>query len=238
MGLLSSRDGEKGDDEDFSLAFRIAAKIQNWWNENQAANFGFNVVLYRESLSDSCKIGAKLFGGPYFAKPPGPFKRAAAFTVIGRLYPFFQFEGVSMTNRERNAWLARLMVLGIPLLLGSTSATLNGEKRRLENWQGFPSAHYKLEFLAWLRWLDGCENIQSFLPPSEWERLKEQRSARMVMATALMLEACYYSGTGGGASSDPSANPSAGFEIKGQIQACMENLSDELVYDLIYDYSE
>lgn len=230
MGLLTS----ENEDQDYQFAFRTARCVQNWWNENQSKIYGFRLGLYAGSLRDCCKIGSGLFDGPYFARPPGPFKRTSAFVIIGRLNPFFGFHPlakpkehtvslVPSSEGEKQAWLARIMTLMIPAILSGTRANIGGNHILLSEWVGFPSPHFKLEFLAWLRWLDRCESYRDVLGNKEWEKFYERRLARMVMATSLMIEACYYA-----------SNPAEG-TICGNTASCMESLGDDHELDLIYD---
>lgn len=229
MGLLSSEAG----DSDFEQAFQVAASIQEFWNTKQAPSWGFNLTIFKASIRECCEAGGRLFSGQYFANPPGPFKRAAAFLVIGRLMPFFGFEPINgnkelvpQTSRECHAWLARMMALSIPAVLGSTRAQLGGEWLTLSEWGGFPSSHFKLEFLAWIRWLDSFEHFKKYFPSnSEWDQLHEQRLARMVMATSLMIEGCYYC----------SGSTASESKIRGNTATCFERLEDEHEIDLIYD---
>lgn len=225
MGLLTSDCKER----DFQFAYRTARSVQTWWNERQSKVYGFQLQLFKASLQECCDIGSKLFDGTYFANPPGPFKRASAFVVIGRLHPFFGFHPLSHTQgllptskAEEEAWCARMMTLMIPAILCGTRATIGGKDVLLSDWSGFPSPHFKLEFLAWLRWLDRCENYRETLG-KEWDGFYEKRLARMVMATSLMIEACYY------------ASDQKPESICGNAASCMESLGDDHQIDLIYD---
>ena len=224
MGLLSSDSGEK----DLSAAEFAATGIQGWWNGKQSPVYGFKLALYRKSLQNCCDIGARLFGSNYFANPPGPFKRAAAFIVIGRLFPFFQFvpmvNGPPMDKRERHAWLSRMMALAIPSVLERTRSEIGGKWIALNKWNGFPSLHYKLEFLAWFRWLDGFEQYKAQFAAHDWDAFCQKRLARMVMATSLMIESCYYNT----ASTIP-------HDLCGNTSACFNHLEEEHELDLIYD---
>jgi len=75
-------------------------------------------------LKDCCDIGADLFDQEphYFSPPsPGPFKRAAAFLVIGCIvHPFIDFvpsrhahrrAAFPRDERAKKVWRVRLMIL-------------------------------------------------------------------------------------------------------------------------------
>jgi hypothetical protein len=87
----------------------------------------------------------------------------------------------------------------------------------MAGWQGFPSLHYLLEFLVWLRWLDDFHQYEHLFG-KEWPTVSKQSLARMVMSTALIVEACYY-------------------EAKSPFppNSCLKNLRDEQRIDLMYD---
>ena len=234
MGLLSAESGEK----DLAFAFRTAVEIQRWWNEKQAGSYGFELALYKQSVAHCCELVTRLFDGNYFSNPPGPFKRAAAFVVIGRLYPFFQMVPVEeipteqlahvllQMARERHAWLARFMTLAIPAILRRTKAQIgdDDEWKVLSDWNGFPSLHYKLEFLAWLRWLETLDNFRQNFTKTDWDLFTEKRLARLIMSLSLMIEACYYY--------RPSGDRSG---ICGNIARCLRNLEEEHELDILYD---
>jgi hypothetical protein len=233
MGLLSEESGPP----DTEAAFAVAQHVQTWWNTRQAPVYGFNLKIWRGSVTKACEVGNNLFSGKYFSRTPGPFKRVAAFTVIGRLYPFFSLVPLAgmeadtianvlpKTPREQHAWLARMMALAIPAVLRCTRVYIDGEWRVLDEWRGFPTLHYKLEFLAWLRWLDAFEQYRDhFASSAEWSAFSEKRLARMVMATSLMVESCYYQ------------EPIVGSpQIRGNTARCFDQLEEEHALDTIYD---
>ena len=63
-------------------------------------------------------------------------------------------------------------------------------KHMLEHWHGFPSLHSKAEFILWLQWL--CDYNPEVLKD---DHAHLDRRGRMVLSTALILEAlCYQTG--------------------------------------------
>src|ERR1051325_7474225 len=152
MGLLSSESGNS----DYSQALLIADSVAEDWNLASSKVYGIDLYIVENSVVACCDKGAELFSSGCFPDQPGPFKRAAAFCVLGTLYPFFKMTGEQAPQRdfERHAWLARFMALSIPAVLARTKVNVNGKWVVLDDWRGFPSPHYLLEFLAWRRWLD------------------------------------------------------------------------------------
>ncbi len=231
MGLLSSGPVVT----DVVQVRKTAHLVQSWWNQYRAPVYGLNLRISHAELLKCCEIGHSLFEGRFFSQPPGPFKRAAAFVVITRLNPFFDFlpvsaeaiEYVPTTLREKQEWTARIVTLTIPIVLRRTYAEINGERAQLTGWNGFPSLHYKLEFLAWVRWLDSFEQYRTVMPAREWYDFCERRLARMVMALSLMIEGCYYH------------RPTTAEEddICGRTESCLANLENDmsLLTDCFYD---
>jgi hypothetical protein len=224
MGLLSTQSGSL----DVQHAQLIADCVAEDWNSVQKDLYGIMLWINPHGIKKCCQIGTQLFENGFFPPQPGPFKRVAAFVVLGRLYPFFKMTGreAPQTEHERQAWLARFMGLLVPAALRTMKVFINNKWTTLEGWKGFPSPHYKLEFLAWLRWLDHFERYRPKFPDlAEWTRFSSERLARMVMSTALMLEACYYIDV---------ADQLSG--IRAQVSGCLANLNESQEIDLIYDY--
>jgi hypothetical protein len=224
MGLFSD-----SAEQDQGIALRSADVIADQWNRHAASIYGFQVFIRSKKISQLCQVGARLFeNGDVFPRQPGPFKRTAAFLVLGRLYPFFQFSGKPEhlpKGDEVVAWTVRLLALTIPVILRQLTVQLNGTTQTLHEWKGFPSPHYQLEFFALLRWLDNGEEYETLFPADTWARFSFHRQARMVMATSLMLEASYY------------LNGQETTQVQSQVSRCLTNLSDEQQLDLIYVYN-
>src|SRR5262245_22899523 len=143
MGLLTSERGQS----DYQQALLIADSVAEDWNSTNNKTCGIDLYVVEKNLVACCDIGDALFSSNYFPKQPGPFKRAAALCVLGRLYPFFKMIGdqTPQTDRERHAWISRFLVLTIPAVLSRTKVFITQKWVILEDWRGFPSPHYLLE---------------------------------------------------------------------------------------------
>lgn len=218
MGLLDTQSGQP----DVDRAVGVAASVCGIWNTRCGSGWGFQLKAHVPDIRVVCNLGGELLRtNKYFPTEPGPFKRAAAFLVFGRLYPFYSTnngEGTGFSETERHNWNTRFLVLSIGPVLRQTHLMLDGQPHHImQGWKGFPSLHYLLEFLVWLRWLDDFQRFEKCFP-GDWPLISSQRLARMVMSTALILEACYYD------SKSPFPN------------SCLKNLSTEQLIDLRYDY--
>jgi len=228
MGLLSSINGPP----DWAYTVYAADCVAEDWNASLANIHGFKLFVNHPSIVAACQQANDLFSSGLFPAQPGPFKRAAAFVIMGRLYPFYLFKGeladeISKDEHQRAQWLARLMALSIPAVLSMTQVKIGENRVILNDWQGFPSPHYKLEFVAWLRWLDNFDRYKKmFLQAKEWQTFSMERLARMVMSTSLMIEACYYINPNA-----PRAN-----SIQSKVTDCLSSLDEDQTLDLIYDY--
>jgi hypothetical protein len=172
----------------------------------------------------------------YFARPPGPFKRVAAFLVLGCLTPFLGFEpnrrppskreAFPATDYERRVWRVRFLLQTLAHLFSRLQVKVNDHWEHVE-WQGFASRHYELEFMNWLKWLDSLKELEEPVGKiTDWQQFQKKRIARMVMATALALEASCYAAYG-----QPNQHP-----LLGQTGKCLEKLSEEQVEDLYFDF--
>lgn len=199
MGLIASATGV----QDYNAVRSIASEVARLWNENGGDSYGFTIEVGKNNIQRCCDHGAELLRRfcPN-GKEPGPFKRVATLVVLSRLEPFFQLNP-QKTGIEKNQWLSRISALLIPpSLKGLRVDVSNGGKikvwERLDHWRGFPSPHYKADFLAWLSWMDTlCWLDAEFHEPEQkkkWHKIKQDRIARMILVTALILEACYYCG--------------------------------------------
>ena len=181
--------------------------VGQWWNKNQAPVYGFSLRVSEAAVRACCNQATDLFSRGVFPDNPGPFKRMATYLVLGRLTPFFTFRsGFNDTNgrwiegccptdeQEHVAWITRMLVLSIPFTFAKLYVHIQGRDIPLGQWNGFPSSHYRLEFMGWLRWLDGYSQLKPHLPSLSWGKFNDDRLARMIMSTSLMLESCYYLG--------------------------------------------
>lgn len=235
MGLFSASSGYNR--EDLKIALEAMSGVVGWWNTDHCDLYGFKIKLWAGSVEECCQKGSWLFDeNPfYFAQPPGPFKRIAAFLVLGCLYPFISFEqngippmkrdGFPCNDYEKRVWRVRLLLQALPHLFARLKLRVNGSWDHV-SWQGFPSAHYELEFMNWLKWLDPMDELEEVVSKvMDWRLFQKKRIARMTMATALSIEASCY------ASAQTNCHP-----ILGQTEACLKKLSAEQIEDLSFDF--
>lgn len=204
MGLLVSGSLEA----DKQAITRVADRVAILWNDYGGHDFGFKIQHGEDQIEFCSKRATSIFE-KYFPDPPGPFKRVAALLVFGRLYPFFEFIPSRRSSQDDEEWLARIVALMIPvslrLLYADVSATKDAHTyKAIDAWKGFPSIHYKVEFLAFIQWLDNLEwavkrldGLEENVIADVKERMKmdeviNSRLARMILATSLIIEACYY----------------------------------------------
>ena len=237
-GLLTKNSGA----DDYAALLAISNAVAKWWNETFSARYGFLVVVSSTKAKACCDMGTQLFTTGSFPESPGPFKRIGALLVLGRLHPLFDFHpfkleggnivetGTSMTEEERIAWLTRILVLCIPATFGAMQLETNGHEQYLDEWEGFPSPHYRLEFMAWLRWLDYYGDMRPMFggDQTKWEQFLSERLSRMVMSASLIVEASYYLSV----TLKPGA---AKTKIQGDIGECLKNLDEDIRLDLYYD---
>lgn len=228
MGLFSAKNAFQK--EDYEIALESSKRIADWWNVDHCELFGFKLYVAAKSLEESCRAASTLFDEKpfYFARPPGPFKRVAAFLVTGCLNPFLGFKPLGkaaarrnaypQTDHDRRVWHVRFLLLSLPELFERLKFKVNDKWLKVE-WNGFPSPHFQLEFMNWLKWLDRLsKSVVS--KDVDWDDFQKKRFARMVMATALSLEASSYTN---------SANPMG---VQGKIDGCMSKLTDQQREDL------
>ena len=136
-------------------------------------------------------------------------------------YPL-QEDGKQIEGAEKREWTTRFLVRALPLFLSQLKLASTGEKLT-KQWK-IPTAHYKLDFLNFLRWTEfpilGPTN-----PPQEMEPIVDiVRLNRMVMAITLIIEACYYI-------TDNKIN----CDVMHQLQFKISELDDASRKDLYYD---
>jgi hypothetical protein len=190
-------DGDRA--KDVEAVLYLANQVAAIWNECGGQQHGFSVIVGEKELGICCDHAREiLVESGKFPNPPGPFKRVAALIVCARLYPFFGLDPKPLTVQDRNAWLTRLVALLIPVTLQRLEVNVSkGEKEHwiaLDKWIGFCSHHHKIEFLAFLEWLETCEWAQAHIPDPDWKVFNMKRLARMILATTLIIEANYYCG--------------------------------------------
>ena len=195
MGLLVDDDINKDVDAVASIARRIAFN----WNTYGGYHHGFTIKWGEAQIKQCCERASEIFQGTCFPLTPGPFKRVAALIVLGRLNPFIAFDPELKITTDDNRWLSRIMALFIPVTL--SRLTLNiaphiGPPRwvHLDKFHGFPSAHTKVDFLNWLTWLDSMNWSKNGADAMkvEFTDFPNQRLARMILSTSLILEGYYY----------------------------------------------
>lgn len=195
MGLLVDGDVNC----DVNAVASVARRVVYNWNTHGGPSHGFSITWGREQIQQCCERAATIFQGKCFPSTPGPFKRVAALIVLGRLNPFIGFSPPLQVQVDDNRWLSRIMALFIPITLSRLKLNIANaaEPSRcvwLDKFSGFPSAHTKLDFINWLTWLDsmnwsknGADAVRM-----EFTEFPDQRLARMILATSLILEGYYY----------------------------------------------
>lgn len=195
MGLLVT----VSEKEDLEAIEDIADDVATLWNEYGGKDYGFGVA-YDTARIKQCYDKALPILGSFFPNPPGPFKRVATLLVFGRLYPFFYFTGRNLSPKETQEWLSRIVALMLPISLSTLKVNISTHKDvdtwvALDKWSGFPSVHYKVEFLGFLEWLDNFQWLLVRIPASDHKMVIDNRLARMTLALSLIIESCYYLGS-------------------------------------------
>lgn len=214
MGLIDDRSRER----DHEVVLRLAKRVSSVWN-TYGTDYGFQVVVSGRAVEECCDEGNQILKSS-FSVPPGPFKRVGALVVLARLKPLFDLRG-SLTPGTKGRWLSRVVALLIPAALRLMAVNVSTHEsaatlRRL-NWHGFASPHVKFEFLALLEWLDLLDDVQAYVAPvnpSMWNRVVNQRLARMVLALSLEIESNYY------------CTEEEELKIRGQCKACFRQIAD------------
>ncbi len=166
------------------------------WNANHCAHWNFSISANRKSIARAHFFLQDLFtSNPGLVSEPGPFKIAAGFVVVGmhmiefNFYPLQQI-GEPLSPVEEREWTNRLLVKSISTFLSQLKLASTGEQLK-KRW-GIPTAHYKLDFLNFLRWAEFPILVPAN-PPQYPEAIVDiVRLNRLVMAVTLIIEACYY----------------------------------------------
>jgi len=230
MGLLTPDSGQP--DRDLLLA--IATGVAEYWNEFGGIENGFRLVVGEAELAACCARGQQIFEETF--PEPSPFKRVAALLVLGRLYPFFglskvnseDFQEANLSTESHNQWIARVMALMIKPTLAALEINLGHAGRdnwvSLNKWNGYPSPHFKMEFIEFLQWLDnhGWPQVDQ-----EWDETLIYRVGRMIRATALIIENCYY------CSETPLPAPTPN-DLRGNCKRCLHDRDlTSVTYDVV-----
>lgn len=229
MGLLVARNksltDQQNQEADWAALRRIAKQVARLWDEGGGGQHGFDLSIGERELRNCCSKGSTLLE-TYFSNPPSPFKRVAALVVLARLSPFIGDTRGSKVGQQ-NGWRALVAALLIPSALRAMKVNIAEQSEAqnwivLDKWKGFPSAHVKVEFLAWLEWLDPFQNIglPDKVPAETWESMLNDRLARMILATSLMLENMYYL-------NEAQVNAQSGAAcLLGQCRRCMQGVTN------------
>jgi len=210
---------------DYRAVEFVTQRVARQWNEYGGKDHGFSLIVSKERLRASCDKAHQILSPPRFPVPPGPFKRVAALLILGRLYPFFGLRPRPLSDEVHDQWLARVLAMLIPATLISLEVNLSthGDTTRwvrLDHWSGFPSPHFKLEFITFVQWLD------SYDWPSHVRNGTHELDtlARIILSTALIIEGCYYV-------AETKAKTTSG-RIMGHCGACLPNTNmTSLNYD-------
>jgi len=226
---------------DCAAVAKVAEAVAIAWNEKSSDALDFTLTYQRRKIESICELARNFSAHGVFPSPPGPFKRVALLLVLGRLYPFFTLvpyasdEDAGLESPlKRDAWNCRMMLLTVPAALHGITITLDEAEIELPPFEGFPSPHYKLDLLTWLKWMDHGGKLSKIVSDKEaWEKFTGQRLVRMVLTTSLILEACYYLST---------TEVKLGFEhaVQGKADACLKAALDadetgEIKLDLNFD---
>ncbi len=191
-------------DADTKAIEQLALQVCSYWNANGGGDCGFNLFAARDAIEKISHDGDKLLSS-FFPEEPGPYKRVAALLVLSRLTPLFALAAPNsvppdlkpILYADEQQWLPRVCYLLVPLAFSLLSIRVDQETRPVPAWNDFPSLHSKTEFLTWLEWLRDYPP-EAFAKAQTAEQEHLDRRGRMVLATALILEAVSYQGGGSG----------------------------------------
>jgi hypothetical protein len=195
-GIIALNSGEY----DYGIVEQLVETICRKWDQHCSAHYGFKVFVSPSAFKKFYEAGIRILE-ENFPLPPGPFKRVASLIVISQMYPFFHFEP-ELTLEASHRWRAKMTALLMPVGLAKLRVNLTPDEanptwQRLDAWYGFPSDHFKMEFLQFLERIDTCHwwektTIEGGLQEQISERIITEETVRLINSTALMLEACYY----------------------------------------------
>lgn len=181
MGLLSDEDGE----EDINLAESVFRDLLLLWDQEFRGQWGYALQVTGDSVRDMCDIASLcLFTGTSLPSSPGPFKRAAAFSLLLRQNAEVRFipddDNVELTESQATDWKAKLALFSIPLVL--KICTIKGKPLEKE-WKT-ATPHLRKELLNWLRWME---------PPLDEDGYTQiDRLLRSILIYSMVIEQSYY----------------------------------------------
>ena len=227
MGLLSD-----SFDEDINSLRRVSSIVSKDWNLRSAVLWDVDCFVSEKGVEECCKSAEWLFQSG-LPNPPGPFKRAAASVVLGRIHRLFRFfkhgTDEELDGSQSIYWLARLLPRLIPPILGILDIK-DPSIKQLRPWPGFPTSHFRLEFLSVLRRLTGRNGLQANLTEEEWKEFHQERLKTITLFTSLVIESCYYNSLG---DSFDYKNVASGEKMN-----CIKDLDAEFHADLTCDHFE
>jgi hypothetical protein len=230
MGLFTNGDLN----ENVVITSKIVEAVCRYVNDDVMERTAQPRIRVRSSYSQLlhvCRSADEVFSAGAFPPDPGPYKRAAAFVVLGRMYPVFDVEillysGATLSNhqriKEQVAWISRLALTALPAIFGRMMVTLDGAPQQLPEWKGYPSDHVALEVTNWIKWLQHHDQYQNLVDPKiDWPNFCLERRIRAVLALSLILENAHYAVLG-----------DERHRLIGRVGECLANLTDEQKLDL------
>ena len=211
----------------FPVFQKTIATICEEWDEIYSKKSGFKISANRKSITKTHLFVTDLFTKNTALPPdPGPFKIAAAFLVVGMHFIQFNFimnKGVpEMTKQQQEVWKSRIFFKAISIFL--LQLELTKTKCKLQKTWDAPSAHYRMDFLNFIRWCEFPMAGPDNPPPPNKPTVSLVRLNRLVMAVTLIIEACYYL----------SGNETK-CDVKNQVHIKLNDLDADCRIDLEFD---
>lgn len=229
-GLIALQDG----DHDYDIAKQLVGTICRAWDQHCSSHFGFRVFISPSAFERFYKSAVDVLDRD-FPLPPGPFKRVATLAVMAQMYPFFHFDP-EMTAEAGLRWRAKMTALLIPVGLAKLRVNLTPDEpsptwQRLDAWCGFPSDHFKMEFLQFLERVNTCHWWERMMAEGAMEeaicrRIITEEIVRLIFSTALVIEGCYYWNEEQG---------SEGEELRGKCNDFFDGGDADMVKEFYYD---
>jgi hypothetical protein len=194
MGILF--DDIKRDVYAVRLVLETAIEI---WNKRYAQKAGFALAISPSKINIICANGGTILKRCFPNPPAAPsaFKRVGTLLVMMCLHPFLivygpdqhgEFSIPLKATDEIVNWAMQFLIDTLPLLFSLLYVKRNGEQIPLTDWRGFCSEHFADEFRVFLMWL-GNSDIFDHKPGTLL--YKDERLARIILATSLILESAY-----------------------------------------------
>ncbi len=201
------------------------------WKQKSADVWGFTISVDGNSIVRAHKLWQDiLIGNPSFPTDPGPFKCAAGYLVVAKALVQFKYDSVpgadelDLTTEQKQIWSTRFIYKSLPLLLLQWGMMKDGNLVQLSKQWDVPTIHFRLDFLNFFRWtelpLEGPENP----PPPDKPKISIQRTNRLIMALALIIESCYYQ-----------AENEVACDVKDTAAIRPESLHEDIQPDLFFD---